>query len=136
MANKKKRGFSHVKKKRTAPLEKATSRCSAKRKTWDNEQMLAAMKSAKSGRLSINMAAGTHGVPQSSLKDRLSGRVEHGWKPGPSPYLSTTEESELSKYLLSCSQVGFGKTRREVKCMVESVAKDKGILRFTKISDG
>lgn len=49
--------------------------------------MLAAMDSVLKKGLSGNKAADLHGVPRSTLKDRLSGRVIHGVKPGPKPYL-------------------------------------------------
>ena len=41
-----------------------------------------------------------------------------------------------SKYLLSLAEVGYGKTRKEVKCIAEAVAKEKGTLTAGKISDG
>ena len=48
------------------------------------------------GNILANKAAILHGVPRSTLKDRLSGRVAHGVKSGPRLYLSTEEEAELS----------------------------------------
>ena len=67
-----------------------------KRKKCTDEQMKAAMKSVMDDSLSANRAADLHGVPQSTLKDRLSGCVIHGAKPGPKPYLTVNEEAELS----------------------------------------
>ena len=86
--------------------------------------------------MSINRAAELHGVPRSTLQDRLSGRVQHGKNRGPTPYLTSSEEKELSDYLLSSAEVGYGKTRREVKCIAEAVAKEKGALKADRISDG
>ena len=48
--------------------------------------MLAAITMAKNGEVSANQAAEVHGVPRSTLKDRLKGKVTHGMKPGPHPY--------------------------------------------------
>ena len=73
--------------------------------------MLGALKSVQEDGLSGNQAADLHGVPRSTLKDRLSGRVKHGIKPGPQPYLSVKEESELASHLLQAADMGFGKTR-------------------------
>ena len=98
--------------------------------------MLEAMKSVQQDGLSGNMAADLHGVPRSTLKDRLSGRVRHGTKSGPKPYLSTEEESELARHLLQAADIGFGKTRRDVKCIVEEHLRRKGTLKGTTISDG
>lgn len=44
----------------------------------------------------INQVARDHGVPKTTLRDRLSGRIVHGSKPGPTPYLTSSEELELS----------------------------------------
>lgn len=50
--------------------------------------------------LSGNKAADLHGVPHSTLKDRLSGRVVHSTRPGPKSYLSPTEEADLATHLM------------------------------------
>ena len=62
-----------------------------KRKLWDSESMVAAMEAVKGGE-SILRAAKTHGVPRSTLQDRVNRKVTHGTKPGPKPYLSNAEE--------------------------------------------
>ena len=87
----------------------------SKRKQWTEQQMLAAITMAKNGKLSANQAADEHSVPRSTLKDRLKGRVTHGTKPGPRPYLDSREESELVDYLFNAAKTGFGKTRQQIK---------------------
>ena len=77
--------------------------------------MLAAISRVQDDGLSVNQAADLHGVPRSTLKDRLSGRVIHGTKSGPKSYLTAEEENELVMHLLQVSKMGFGKTRRDVK---------------------
>ena len=54
--------------------------------------MTAALVKARKGVHAINKIAVMYGVPKSILHDRISGRVQHGKKPGPSPYLNLTEE--------------------------------------------
>lgn len=110
----------------------------AKRRQWTNEQMVAAMEAFRSGSSpSINRAAKDHGVPPSTLKDRLAGRVLHGSNPGPSPYLSAEEEAELESYLIQCAKIGYGKSRRQVIAIVRSVAEEKGVLRPSEhVRDG
>jgi len=49
--------------------------------------MTSALNAVLENGVSANMAA-MHGVPPSTLKDRLSGHVKHGDKPGPKPYLN------------------------------------------------
>ena len=60
----------------------------------------------------------------------------HGTKPGPRPYLSTGEETELSSHLLQVAKMGFGQTRHDVKCLVETNVGQKGTLRGSTITNG
>ena len=57
--------------------------------------MKAAMKAVEKGS-SINKAALDQDVPKTTLKGHLSGRVEHGVKPGRRPYLERSEETQLA----------------------------------------
>ena len=133
---KKKKGF------RRSPLAPTGSKSIRKpqrpqrRKQWTAEQMDAALYSVTHDGLSGNRAADLHGVPRSTLKDRLSGRVKHGTNPGPKPYLTVEEEAELTSHLLQAADIGFGKTRRDVKCIVETYAQQKKVLKGSVVSDG
>ena len=131
---KKKGGFSAQEK---SPATPRRPRPSKKRMQWTREQMEAAIREVESGRaVSINRAAIDHGVPPTTLKDRLSGRVVDGTKPGRLSYLTDGEEAELESYLVDSCRVGYGKTRRQVMSIVEKVATDKGVLRKSRLSDG
>ena len=92
--------------------------------------MTAALVEARKGIHAINKMAVMCGVPKSTLHDRISGRVQHGKQPGPSPYLNPTEEQELAGHLISMAKIGFGKTRKEVKLIAENVAKEKRYYRL------
>ena len=65
----------------TSPAKKSPMR-STKRKQWSEQSMLAA----------INQS--TH------LQDRILGKVKHGAKPGPAPYMTPEEEKETVEFLL------------------------------------
>ena len=106
-----------------------------KRLQWSNEQMEAAMKAVKSGS-GINKAAQDHGVPKTTLKDRLSGNVLHGQKPGPKAYLRESEERELGAFLKECAGIGYGKARRDVMSIAQSVAEEKRVLKKSRITHG
>ena len=95
-----------------------------KRKQWTEEQMTGALAAASEG-MPANKAATMYGVPKSTLKDRISGRVVHGRNPGPCPYLDPDEEKELADFLVSSAECGYGKTQHEVLTIVEKVALDK-----------
>ena len=71
-----------------------------------------------------------------TLQDRISGRVQHGIRPGPKPYLNKLEEGNLVNFIEVVAEVGYGKTRKQVLNLVESTARDEGVLRKQKISDG
>lgn len=47
---------------------------------------------AVSRREGVNRSAEMYGVPSTTLKDRISGRVVHKTKAGPKPYLNRDEE--------------------------------------------
>ena len=110
-------------------------RRSEKRKEWTDDNMKAAMKAVAEGE-SATQAARNHGVPKTTLLDRISGRVIHGVKPGPRPYLSPGEERDLGQFLKDCAKVGYGKTRKDVLGIVQSVADDKGLLKSARVSEG
>ena len=96
-----------------------------KRRQWTDTQMKADLEAVASGSL-VNRAAVDHGMPPTTLKDRLAGQVQHGDKPGPKLYLDQHEEKELGDVLQQCSSVGYGKTRRDVMAIALSVALSKG----------
>ena len=131
MPNRKKTGF----RRRPNVTSPTPPNRNPKRKQWTNEQMLAAIDDVRKG-LSCNRAADANRVPRSTLKDRVSGRVNHGSNPGPLPYLTAEEEVLLADYLLKCSDMGYGKTRRDVCCIVEAYLKRKGSLQGERVSNG
>ena len=77
----------------------------------------------------IKRAAVEHRIPRTTLQDRISGKVQHGIRPGPKPYLSEVEEGELVEFLEIVAEVGYGKTRKRVMNIAESTAYDNGILK-------
>ena len=97
--------------------------------------MLDAMKSVQEG-LPVRTAARVHGVPKSTLYDRIKGRVVHGVKPGPKQYLNAEEERELAQFAIESASVGYGQTTPQITTIAENVAKEKGILQKDRISQG
>ena len=86
--------------------------------------MQKSLDSVKSG-VSVMRATRKHGVPRQTLRDRVSGKVIHGAKPGPKPYLSPVEEKELANYLVDVAKAGYGKSRSKIKGLAEAVAHEK-----------
>ena len=94
------------------------------------------MEAVKTG-TGINRAAMECGVPRTTLKDHMSGRVEHGVNPGPLPYLNKEEEKELAVFLKKCASIGYGKMRKQVLAIVESyITNNKKGLKSSKITQG
>lgn len=50
-----------------------------------------------------------------------------------SQYLDNEEEQALSDHLVHAAKMGYGKSRKQV---VESVAREKDVLRSSCVSDG
>ena len=64
-----------------------------------------------------------HGVPRTTLKDQISGCVEHNVNPGPDPYLNKEEEKELGVFLKKSASMGYDKTRKQVMAIAETYVK-------------
>jgi len=90
-----------------------------KRKIWSDESMKAALEAVAAGQ-SMSEAAREHGIPKTTLHDRVSGKVIHSVKPGPRPYLSPKEKGNLGLFLKQCAKLGYGKTRKDVLGLVAS----------------
>ena len=120
---------------KSAPAVLHSPKKSRKCKQWSNESMVSALEAVKDG-MPVKRVATVYGVPRSTLRDRVSGNVEHGTKPGPSPYLSNAEETELANVLVDVAKAGYGKSRSEIRRLAENVACDKKVLKHKKISDG
>lgn len=101
-------------------------------KQWPEESMEKALDSG----VSVKRAACGHGVPRQTLRDWVSGKVIHGTKSGPKPYLSPVEEKELANYLVNVAKAGYGKSWSQIKGLVEAVVREKATLTKKKISDG
>ena len=79
--------------------------------------------------MGVNEATAQHGVPPTTLKNKLSGRVKHGTKPGPQSYLTKEEEYELVDFLIECCKMGNGKTKKEILQIVKRLVEKKELRR-------
>ena len=104
-----------------------------RRKRWTNESMCAVIQSVKDGS-SVSQAARAHGVPYTTLYDRIVGNVCHGTNPGPRPYLSKCEEKDLSEFLVKVAKAGYGKSRQQVKALATKAVCEKVVTAGYKES--
>ena len=96
-------------------------------KQWSEEQMKKAVDAVVILKLSVRNAAMQYNVPKSTLGDRISGRVQPGAVSGPAKYLTLSEESELSRFLSRCCQIGYARSRQEVLALVQQILDSKGM---------
>ena len=59
--------------------------------------------------------------------DRITGKVQFNTHSGPPRYLSDNEENELAQFLQSCASIGYGRTKKDVLAIVQSVVESKGL---------
>lgn len=85
------------KRSQSAPAVLRSPAKKVKCKQLTDTQMKAALEAVASGSL-VNRAAVDHGVPPTTLNDRLAGWVQHGDKPCPKPYLDQHKEKELGDF--------------------------------------
>ena len=100
---------------------------------WDSVSMSKAMQAVELG-VSIRRASEMYGVPKSTLQDRLSGKVQHGCRPGAPSYLTHQEEEEVKAFLIKCAGIGYPHTISQVLAIVQQIIENKGIDR--KVSHG
>ena len=117
------------KKRKTAEVSPRSNRPS-KLKQWTDTAMRQALEAVRNRKMGINAAARMYQVPPTTLKDRISGRVKHGSKPGPAPYLTADEESKLVEFLSTYAAIGYGKTFS----VLFSVLRRKRVLAWTSFS--
>ena len=80
--------------KKRALARNGTPEGPQKYRQWSEDSMLGALKAVAEG-MGVNRAALEFGVTRSTLKDRVSGRVNHGSRCGRPSYLTHSEEEEL-----------------------------------------
>ena len=79
--------------------------------------MLVAIAAVKEG-TAILRAANEHGMPRTTLRDQILGKLVHATKPEPRPYLEPNEENELSNFV-DTAKAGFVKTRKKLKPLLQ-----------------
>jgi len=86
------------------------------------EQAMAAVEQTGT---SIREAAKMFNILPSTLYDRVSGKVSHGKKSGPIPYLTFAEEEEFINFLIKCADIGYPHTKPLVFALVQRIVDKK-----------
>ena len=95
-------------------------------KNWGESSIRAACVAVREGKLSQRRAAEEFGIPRSTLGDHYNGDILPGAKNGKSKYLTDSEETELVRFLLRCSSIGFPRSRQCVLSIVQRICNSKG----------
>ncbi len=91
--------------------------------------MREALEAVYSG-MSVCKASELYGIPRTTLNDHKLGKRLAGVKPGPPPILSSSEEKDLVKFLLTSADIGYGRTRKDVLNIVSRMLARKGVKRI------
>ena len=94
-------------------------------KQWRDKDMSLAIGAVQCGKLKVSEAVKQFGVPRQTLRDRISGRVVHGTKPGLKPYLTKEEESEFADFLVDTAKAGYGKVGSRLKPLLRMLLMTK-----------
>ena len=86
--------------------------------------MKKALEAVQKNELSIRKAAELHGVPKTTLHDRVLGKFKNDGCSGPSKPVQ--EEEELVNFLYGCARIGYPRTRKQVLTIVQEHLIKKG----------
>jgi len=100
------------------------------RASWSDESMKSAIEAVKNGTLSRRTAAASFGVPRSTLRRHLDGKMkkEPGSSSlGPPPILTTEQEDELVVLILEFERRGFPLTVVDIRQLAREYITVNGI---------
>ncbi|KAL8608163.1 hypothetical protein ACOMHN_016618 [Nucella lapillus] len=91
---------------------------------YSEESITAACQAVRNGN-SLRTAAKEHGVPHTTLRDRLKGRISIRQKPR--TVLPPEEEGKVLEWLKESSRRGFGRTKQQLISPVETVVTNSSL---------
>lgn len=89
------------------PFDKYFSFSRKKRQTYGEDQLQKALLDVKDNSMSISQASQLHGIPRTTLSDKLKNNQTTKGIPGPSRILTEQEELDLLFYIITCTKRGF-----------------------------
>ncbi|KAK0048493.1 Jerky protein [Biomphalaria pfeifferi] len=98
-----------------------------KRRLYSREALQAAYKAVKDSSISVNAAAKLFGVPLTTLRDRVDGRISiDTTRPGPPLLMTDEEEAHIAHFLFTMARYGYRYTRLELAEIATDLAVEKG----------
>ncbi|XP_030833563.1 neurofilament medium polypeptide-like [Strongylocentrotus purpuratus] len=90
-------------------------------KTWEAQDIVAALQSIKANGLSLRAAAKMYGIPTSTLRDKFHGKRAIFARCGPSPFLTAEEEQKIVNWAIKMGNVGLKQTRIDIQNVVKTL---------------
>lgn len=107
-------------------------KCVQNYRNYSEEQMTAAYNAVKDRNVPVAQAAREHGVPDSTLRDRVDGRVgAQVTRSGPKPLFNKDEEKKMVDHVVGMANMGIGYTRTSVVQLATDSAKAVGKSKTT-----
>lgn len=88
---------------------------------YSNEDVAKAVAAVKSGEKSYRDASKQFGVPTTTLFSKLKGYVFEKLRPGPTPYMTSTEETSIEEWIVNCSKRGHPRTPLDIRFAVKRI---------------
>lgn len=91
--------------------------------------MLAAFASVNDSGLSVRQAAKLHGVPRSSLQERINGKRGLHARWGKAPILSAAQEEKLTRLCIMQADRGTGLCRQDIRKAAAGMVEGEGVFK-------
>ena len=86
-----------------------------KRRRWNYNDMVDAYRAVKERGMSLRAAATAFCVPESTLRDRVHGRVSlECTRPGPATFFTYAEERRMVEHIILMARIGYPFTRNQM----------------------
>ena len=76
--------------------------------------------------MSFKMASKTHGVPRSTLMNKVHGKTPLNRRMGPSTILTETEKNALEEWICKIARAGFPLIKDDLLSVVQKIVTDSG----------
>ncbi|VDP84675.1 unnamed protein product [Echinostoma caproni] len=106
---------------------RSLQRPKTRRRRWTQRDMTNAYNAVKYQGMSLRGAATAFNVPESTLRDRVHGRVSlECSRPGPPTFFTYEEEKKMVDHILFMSKIGYPYTRNQVVELAGDMTKAVG----------
>ena len=102
------------------------------RKSYNPYELALATGYVRQKRMGLSEASRHYGIPYSTLKDHVDGRIKGNGKRGPDPTFNDEEEAAIVAYLQKMSNWGFSHSRDDLQDLLKEFC-DLKVLNFLTI---